>query len=491
MEELNLSPSQFSRRVFIKGMGWITVGLLAGLNFGDCESCLEQISKRPVRRRLRTGSWEVDAAINTYRNAVRLMKNRSLANIADTRGWSAQAGIHGTRTGGFRFCQHRTSHFFSWHRAYLLWLERICQRLTGDKYFGLPYWNWNQNPGIHPAFLDTSSVLYMPRTRTTMAGQPEVSTSTLNLIFSDTNFFTFSSQLEGTPHNRVHTYIGGDFATAGSAMDPIFWMHHCMIDYCWAKWNMEMGNNNPNSSTWLDTRWTHFYDENGHPVATTARETTTFPLLYYRYETSAVGSNMAAFDVYDADKADFKKLEQRIRKGADIRFNIRHRILLADTALVSIAQPFTAHSSAEVSDFSRIIHNDRSKETVFASIDYASLPPAGDFFVRVFVNLPAADRHTPITDPHYAGSFAFFGTDTGQHDHHGGHEQHQPGFLVNITPTLQQLRRNGELKANSEISIRLVAVPNGEQFEKPDALLRLTKVELIVTPVLIPDKEID
>lgn len=491
MEELNLSPSQFGRRVFIKGMGWITIGLLAGLNFGDCETCFEQIRKRPIRRRLRTGSWEVDAAIATYRQAITLMKNRSVVNAADPRGWVAQAGIHGTKSGGFRFCQHRTAHFFSWHRAYLLWLERIAQKLTGDKYFGLPYWNWNQNPAIHSAFLATGSVLYMPRTRTTMAGQPEVSTSTLNLIFSDTNFFTFQSQLEGTPHNRVHNWIGGDMATAGSAMDPIFWMHHCMVDYCWAKWNMEMGRSNPNSSTWLDTRWTHFYDENGYPVATTASETTMFPLLYYRYETSMVGSNGAAYDVYDSDRADFKTLEARIRKGANIRFDVRQRVLLAETVPVSIAQPFTAHTSAEVSDFSRIIHNDRSKETVFASIEYATLPPSSDFFVRVFVNLPAANRNTPITDPHYAGSFAFFGTDTGQHGHHDEHDSHRPGFLVNITPTIQELRSSGELTASSEISIRLVAIPNGEQFEKPDALLQLTKVELIVTPVILPGEEID
>jgi tyrosinase len=480
MESLNLPPSKLDRRIFIKGMGWITVGVLAGFTLGGCEGCQDAIKNRPVRRRLRSGSPEVDAAINTYRQAVKLMKDRSAANASDVRGWSAQAAIHGTKNVGFNFCQHGTNHFFSWHRAYLVWFERICQELTGDKKFGLPYWNWNQDPAIHPAFLDNSSVLFMPRNNTSMAGQTQVASNTLDLIFSDTNFFTFSQQLEGTPHNRVHTYTGGDFGGFGSAMDPIFWMHHCMIDYCWAKWNLEMNNDNTNDSTWLNTNWTHFYDASGNPTQTNAVATTLMPILSYRYESSAIGSNGATIS---PDKAELKKIEARIRKGADIRFDVKQRISLADTAQVSMMSPFTARTNAAVSEFSRIINNDKSKETVFASIEYATLPPTSDFFVRVFINLPQANVNTPTTDNHYAGSFSFFGTDGGMM--HGDHANHIPRFLVNITPTIEKLRNSGELKDNSEINLSLVAIPDKGQFEKPDASLRLSNIDLIVTPVII------
>jgi tyrosinase len=487
MEHLNLASSQLNRRVFIKGMGWISAGLIAGLTLGGCEGCKEKIKNRPIRRRLRTGSPEVDAAINTYRQAIELMKARSAANAADPRGLMAQAGIHGTVAGGFNLCQHGTNHFFSWHRAYLVWFERICQELTGDKNFGLPYWNWNQNPAIHPAFLDPSSALFMPRTRTSMAGLTEVSDSQLNTIFSDTNFFSFSSQLEGTPHNTTHTWIGGDFRTGGSANDPIFWMHHCMIDYCWAKWNIELGNNNTNDPAWNSMSWNHFFDKDGNPVDTTAGATTLMPLLSYQYESSAIGSH----GIFDVVKKDFKELETRIRKGADIKFDVRSRVPLADTATMSLVQPFVARSSAGVSDFARIINNDKASETVFVSVDFASLPPTSDFFVRVFLNAPNADRNTPVDDPHYAGSFAFFGTDSGAAGHEGGHKEHKPNFLVNITPTLERLRNSGELKDNAEIVVHLVPVPMNEVFEKLDATLRLTKVELIVTPVIIRSSKID
>lgn len=486
MEKLNLSPQGMDRRIFIKGIGWITIGLLAGLTLGGCEGCADKIKNRPVRRRLRAGSPEVDAAIATYREAIRLMKERSAANAADTRGLTAQAAIHGTKGVGFNFCQHGTDHFFSWHRAYLVWFERICQELTGDKHFGLPYWNWNQNPAIHPAFLDTSSSLFMARDSTTMAGNFAVASGTLDLIFSDNNFFTFSSQIEGTPHNTVHTSIRGDFfGGAGSANDPIFWMHHCMVDYCWAKWNLEMDNDNTNDSTWLNTNWTHFYDASGNATDTNALATILMPLLSYRYESSAIGSNPAVGQVANTD---FKKLEARVRKGADIKFDIKQRLSLADTASVSMAQPFTASTGAQASEFAQILKSDKTKETIFASVAYASLPPSSDFFVRVFINFPNANAGTPLTDPHFAGSFAFFGTDSGNQGH-GDHHAHQPKFLVNITPTVERLRASGELRDDTELTIHLVNVPADEKFARPDALLRLNKVELIVTPVLVRSAE--
>src|SRR6266702_2673684 len=224
--------SEPSRRVFIKGLGFVSVALVTG-SLGGCEKLAEAIRNRPVRRRLRTGSQEVDASIDLYKQAVVAMK---ALPASDPRSWTAQAQIHGTVTGGFNFCEHGTDHFFDWHRAYLLYFERICQQLTGNKKFGLPYWNWNQNPDIHPDFLDPNSVLFLARTRTSMTGSSSITTAELDPILADTNFFTFRPQIEGTPHNTVHGYIGGTMGTGGSALDPVFWTHHCMVDYCWAKW---------------------------------------------------------------------------------------------------------------------------------------------------------------------------------------------------------------------------------------------------------------
>lgn len=72
-EELT-SSNGFSRRVFVQGLGFISIGLLMG-TFGGCEKIIEDIKNRPIRRRLRIGSPEVDADIAIYRDAVKAMKD--------------------------------------------------------------------------------------------------------------------------------------------------------------------------------------------------------------------------------------------------------------------------------------------------------------------------------------------------------------------------------------------------------------------------------
>ena len=459
-EPLNLNVD---RRVFIKGLGYVSAGLFLA-TLGGCESCVEQIKNRPVRRRLRTGSAEVDAAIATYKNAVAAMKALPASN---PRSWSAQAAIHGSST-AFNFCHHGTVHFFSWHRAYLVYFERICQELTGDKSFGLPYWNWNQNPQLHSAFTDAGSPLFHPRFTTTVAGVFDFSNTNLNNIFSDTNFFTFSDQLEGSPHNTAHTWIGGDMGSTGSAVDPLFWAHHCMIDYCWAKWNIEMDNDNTNDGAWNGTSWDHFVDGQGNQASATAGATTLMPLISYQYESSTIGSNLAMKAAIAA--RDFKKIEERVRRGADVRFDVKQRVRIADQARLTLARPLSLAMPVAPRDFAAIVESDRATERVFASIEWAQMPPTNDFFVRVFINLPGANIQTPTTDPHFAGSFAFFGT------HHG-----KTDFLVNVTDTLKRIGAN----AGSNLSVQLVAVPVTGSFARPDVEIVLEKIDLIVTPVLV------
>ncbi|MEP7345069.1 MAG: tyrosinase family protein [Gemmatimonadaceae bacterium] len=465
--------------MFVRGLGFITMGLFLG-TCGGCEELAEAIRNRPMRRRLRTGSPEVDADIATYRQAVELMK---ALPSSDPRSWTAQAEIHGTVSGGFRFCQHGTDHFFDWHRAYLLYFERICQKLTGNSKFGLPYWNWNQNPDINPAFLVPSSALFLARNRNTVTGLASVGTAALNPIFADTNFFTFGSQIEGTPHNSVHGFIGGTMGTGGSALDPVFWTHHCMVDYCWAKWNIEMNNQNPNSSAWSNTDNTHFVDQDGNTAVATAGLTTILPLLSYQYESSAIGSALATIAI--RTKVEFQKLEKRIREGADVRFDIKQRIRIAERASVSIAKPISRETQLSASDFATIINSNAASERIFVAIDFVQLPATSDFAVRVFLNLPNANGSTPTTDPHYAGSFAFFGTAPSDTPPAAGVPMHQPRFLVNITDALQTLKRSQELRDGVPISVQLVPVPFGGQFERPDTQLLLERIDILTTPVII------
>jgi len=496
MDEFSLLPgeseqssSELSRRVFVKGLGFVTVGLILSTMGGcDLDKLLEAIANRPMRRWLRTGSPEVDADIATYKQGVTLMKGLP---AGDPRHWDKQAAIHGVAPCCFNFCQHSTGgsfadHFFDWHRVYLLNFERIIQKLTGNAKWGLPYWNWNQTPDVHTDY--QSAPLSLPRTHNTMTGQPTgvVTTPVLDPILADTNFFTFSHQLEGTPHNTVHTWIGGTMGGTGSAEDPLFWAHHCMIDYCWAKWNIELGNNNTNDSTWVNTNNEHFVDADGNPTSMTAGLTTILPLISYQYESSAIGSSPATAAV--KTKSAYEKLKSRVQAGANVKFDIKKRILIAERAPITIARPTSKETKVAAADLAAIVNSDSAKERIFATIGFAELPATSDFSVRVFVNLPNASLSTPQEDPHYAGSFAFFGTSPPTAMAAGDHPGHQPQFLVNITDTIQRLRQRQELKESTPISIQLVAVPFAGKFEREDTQLVLNKIEIIITPVIAKDQ---
>ena len=470
-----------NRRVFIKGLGFVSLSLVFATVLGGCETLIEQIKNRPVRRRLRTGSPEVDNAIAIYKDAVTKMQALPSSN---PRSWAAQAAIHGTVAGGFNFCQHGTVHFFSWHRAYLFYFEKICQELTGERHFGLPYWNWNQNPDMHPAFTAAGSPLNHPRNNTSVAGNAAFNNTTMNTIFSDGNFFTFSSQLEGTPHNTAHVVVGGDMLTGGSPLDPVFWAHHCMVDYSWAKWNIELENDNTNDAGWNGTSWNHFVDGQGNPTTMTAGITTLMPFLSYRYESSAVGSFGAPFDLAALSVQDLTKIEAHIRNGADVRFDIKRRIPIARGTMLSIGQPFSAQTRVTPADFSALLDADVRHERVFVGVGYAELPENNDFFVRVFINLPGANAQTPTDDLHYAGSFAFFGTHAGDHTGH----PHKTDFLVNVTDTLQALKRSGAMLASDPLSVQLVAVPATRQFVRPEMQLMLKDIDLLVSPVSVRSK---
>lgn len=474
-------PKDLNRRVFIKGVGYVSLGLVFSTMLGGCESIIEQIKNRPIRRRLRTGSAEVDAAIAIYKDAVNKMKALPASN---PRSWAAQAALHGTVAGGFNFCQHGTDHFFSWHRAYLLYFEQICQELTGEKSFGLPYWNWNQNPVMHPEFTNAASPLFHSRNNTSVAGNPAFTNATLNPIMADGNFFTFSSQIEGTPHNTTHIVVGGDMVTGGSPLDPIFWAHHCMVDYCWAKWNIELENDNTNNATWINTSWNHFVNGKGDAINVTAGITTLMPLLSYRYETSAIGGFSAARDLTTASAEELNKLETRLRQGADIRLEVKKRVPIVKGTRLAIAKPFSVETRVSAEDFAALIEADQRNEMIFVSISHAQLPPVNDFFVRVFINLPTANAQTPTDDIHYAGSFAFFGTHTG--DQRARHEK--TDFLVNVTDTLRKLKGQGKLRTGEPLGVQLVVVPATKAFIRPDAGLVIEEIDLIATPVIVRSK---
>ena len=47
---------------------------------------------------------------------------------------------------------------------------------------------------------------------------------------------TYRKNSETALHNRVHNWVAGTMTQGSSPNDPVFWLHHCMLDRLWARW---------------------------------------------------------------------------------------------------------------------------------------------------------------------------------------------------------------------------------------------------------------
>lgn len=139
---------------------------------------------------------------------------------------------------------HGNAFFYPWHRKFLSNLEKELQAIDPD--IALPYWDWRN---------DTSTSA-LPWTSTFMGGtgnpvsgpfQPwgidralgaSGNLPTAANVADDQALTPYSSHwppAEGT-HGPPHNWIGGNMASARSPEDPIFFLHHCLVDKWWSDW---------------------------------------------------------------------------------------------------------------------------------------------------------------------------------------------------------------------------------------------------------------
>jgi Common central domain of tyrosinase len=99
--------------------------------------------------------------VATLAQGVSVMKSRP---ATDPTSWTFQANIHGENTPAsnplWNQCQHGTTHFLTWHRAYIYQFENILRQASGDDSLNLPYWDWSTSPSLPAAFRDSTSSLF-------------------------------------------------------------------------------------------------------------------------------------------------------------------------------------------------------------------------------------------------------------------------------------------------------------------------------------------
>jgi tyrosinase len=443
-----------SRREFLKKASAFGA-MSAAMWLGGCEGCQQQIANRPMRRNIANLAAN-DPVIEAYKSAVSAMK---ALPSSDPRNWTNQASIH------LNHCPHQNWWFLPWHRAYLLYFERICRKLSGYNDFALPYWNWTTSPAVPAVFWGAGNPL-LDSTRvigpSDQADPSWVGATVIENILSTPNFYVFASypvttqrertqfgELEATPHNNIHGWVGGDMGAFMSPLDPVFWCHHNMLDCLWVEWNINRNNPNTNDSTWIDLHFTEFCDENGQPVDVMSGITTLFPLFDYQFEPCGPSHTQAKLQ-------NRKALEAYLKQGAPVKLDYTQRVELKRQMTVEPGKPAASTAKIEMQTINNVLAS-QGKTSALLAIDGVEAPDKAEFFVRVFINKPDANLQTSIDDPHYAGSFGFFHDSREMAGMASGAGQPKFGFVVDLNPALRRLQQGGAL-AGGQLDVTLVPV---------------------------------
>jgi tyrosinase len=371
---------------------------------------------------------------------------------SDPRNWERQAQIHQNN------CPHGNWFFLPWHRKYILDFERICRNLSGDPDFALPYWNWTRTRRIPGPFwqgtlLDTTRFIGPNDTISAQfVGRPIIDS-----ILGQSNFELFASfrpqgqnntdpgwqrafgakaELERTPHDNVHVWVGGNMQTFMSPRDPIFWLHNCNIDRLWAHWNAR-GHGNTSSALWRNFTL--------RPFNTLVGNLQNITQLGYTYRSLAQTLLPEAAELpplLERASNRFELMEPRVASlGQEVSFPV-------ETPESPVPLAAEAASVADVAEDGR--------PEVLAFVRGVEPPEDQQVTVNVFLNCPYLTAETPVSDPHFVGNFTF-----GVHEHEdeaeGEHDMKQ-SFVFDLTETVNRLRAL-EPEVESQLTLQLLPVP--------------------------------
>lgn len=413
-----------------------------------------------VRRNVMT-MQDSDPFFADYAQGVALMHKLP---STDQRNWRNQALIH------LNHCPHGAIDFVHWHRHYISYYEQIIGQLIGKPSFALPYWDWSNGVGIIPnPFYDrpqlnvtywndpsnaqsdnwgpdevtTVGIRILPRGTGVQQGATGGAFTAQNLqnILAQRIFANFTNQLESSPHNNGHMAVGGTQGHMGDGMsplDPIFWLHHCMVDYMWAKWQ-SAGNVTPPLSYNYSGQ---FVTATGQPAAdVTSANALYYPALGYQYEGLTLPSSAA--------------VAARTGRAPAARMTSAHmtaatpaRTLAATSDATVVSAPYVASLTLAAAGGQALTAKrleSAAAGRVLAEIEIGNAPTVAPMLINVFINKPDADAKTSVADPHFAGSFSFFGG-------HRGHLMPQT-ISIDLTGAVAKLGASGR-----NVTMQLVPV---------------------------------
>jgi Common central domain of tyrosinase/Polyphenol oxidase middle domain len=399
-----------------------------------------------------------------------------------------QANIHGTydsatsprEASAWNLCEHGSYFFFSWHRMYLYFFERILRAASGDPNLALPYWNWSDptQRALPQAFWQpaTNNPLYIPPPERPTAvdnGTYQLSAGTVDssVAFTYTNFdspansgLSFGGQIasptqfnaphgefESQPHDVVHGSLAGLMGDPDTAAeDPIFWLHHANIDRLWNQWIAQGGRQDPTDSAWLNTTFT-FFDENGTAVNMTGQQVVdTATQLGYRYDDDPPAPLPGPSPMHrlrpEGQPGQVKRtpLTRPSPENAP-RHMLDEKVSHASVPLLSNAEEILESGLKPVTSHRVVLQ--------ITDIQYERSPGV---YYEVYLDLPPGTPQSPKS-PYFIGNLSFFalmphhGTPNASAGVGGGGKRD-----FDVTKVVSMLRREKQKWNSSEVSVTFV-----------------------------------
>jgi hypothetical protein len=411
-----------------------------------------------------------DPILLAYRKAISAMQALPATNPLS---WAYQAAIHGTTLAGMQVawntCEHGTDFFWSWHRMYLYWFERIIRKFSGEPCWALPYWDWA--PGAEfqlPApFRDTSSELYTPNRNPTMnsgAGSLNPGAVSVSGAFSSTSFLTANSIVQG-PHGSVHVEVGGWMGSVPTAaQDPIFYVHHSNVDRLWNLWLAQGGGRSDplTNSAWRSQQYT-FFDENGSQVKMSACQ-----ILRAAEQLSYV---------YECEPPQVRPFCRFLPPIWEYVVQLLAKIPVPRLELKPEPVSFPINLKELRARLQSLVAS--KTETVLLELDDVEAETQPGVVWEVYAGLPKG-APPDVHSPYYIGSLSLFGSGI-RSEAHEGHKEFKPArFLYPLNRALEAALKR------TESALTVTLVPVGIVVEgkptRPELKSRVTigKVNLLV-----------
>lgn len=309
-------------------------------------------------------------------------------------------------------------------------------------------------------------------------------------VASPAQFNAQTGQLEQTPHNVVHSAIGGLMGNVlAAALDPIFWLHHANIDRIW--WEWEHHHANPADPSWVNQSFT-FYDLGCHRVSLHSRDVLdTERQLDYTYDTSsrdiderwqlAVGVPHVKWPFpWSAHPEEPRPLPdrgpgpQRYLVGAS-----EHPIRLVGEPS-SITVPIDERAAQAIATGPAAAELQRR---AFIDLDGIDAERNPDVVYGVYVNT-SSDAPAGELESHHAGSLSLFGVERARNPL-GDEPPHALHTTLEITAVLDRMAADGEWEDGHALDVLFKPVTLEAPQDAPELAEALMTTDHGDTPITI------